>query len=131
MPAQIYSDITAAVGRTPLVRLNRLTAGLDATVLVKLEFYNPSGSVKDRIGIAIVDAAEASGELAPGGTIVEATSGNTGIALAMVGAARGYTVILAMPETMSRERRHGGYVAFWEQFFGLVRHHFLHLSSFA
>ena len=105
MPAQIYSDITAAVGRTPLVKLNRLTAGLDATVLVKLEFYNPSGSVKDRIGIAIVDAAEASGELAPGGTIVEGTSGNTGIALAMVGAARGYTVILAMPETMSRERR--------------------------
>ncbi|TFC35723.1 cysteine synthase A [Cryobacterium sp. TMT2-42-4] len=105
MPAQIYSDITAAVGKTPLVRLNRLTAGLDATVLVKLEFYNPSGSVKDRIGIAIVDAAEASGELAPGGTIVEGTSGNTGIALAMVGAARGYTVILAMPETMSRERR--------------------------
>ena len=105
MPAQIYSDITAAVGKTPLVKLNRLTAGLDATVLVKLEFYNPSGSVKDRIGIAIVDAAEASGELAPGGTIVEGTSGNTGIALAMVGAARGYTVILAMPETMSRERR--------------------------
>jgi cysteine synthase A len=105
MPAQIYSDITAAVGKTPLVKLNRLTAGLDATVLVKLEFYNPSGSVKDRIGIAIVDAAEASGELAPGGTIVEGTSGNTGIALAMVGAARGYKVILAMPETMSRERR--------------------------
>jgi cysteine synthase A len=105
MPAHIYSDITAAVGKTPLVKLNRLAAGLDATVLVKLEFYNPSGSVKDRIGIAIVDAAEASGELAPGGTIVEGTSGNTGIALAMVGAARGYTVILAMPETMSRERR--------------------------
>ncbi|HSP75074.1 MAG TPA: cysteine synthase A [Cryobacterium sp.] len=105
MPAQIHSDITAAVGKTPLVKLNRLTAGLDATVLVKLEFYNPSGSVKDRIGIAIVDAAEAAGELAPGGTIVEGTSGNTGIALAMVGAARGYTVILAMPETMSRERR--------------------------
>ena len=105
MPAQIYSDITAAVGKTPLVKLNRLTAGLDATVLVKLEFYNPSGSVKDRIGIAIVDAAEASGELAPGGTIVEGTSGNTGIALAMVGAARGYKVVLAMPETMSRERR--------------------------
>ena len=105
MPVQIYSDITAAVGKTPLVRLNRLTAGLDATVLVKLEFYNPSGSVKDRIGIAIVDAAEASGELAPGGIIVEGTSGNTGIALAMVGAARGYKVILAMPETMSRERR--------------------------
>jgi cysteine synthase A len=105
MPAHIYSDITAAVGKTPLVKLNRLAAGLDATVLVKLELYNPSGSVKDRIGIAIVDAAEASGELAPGGTIVEGTSGNTGIALAMVGAARGYTVILAMPETMSRERR--------------------------
>ncbi|HSP52373.1 MAG TPA: cysteine synthase A [Cryobacterium sp.] len=105
MSAQIYSDITAAVGKTPLVKLNRLTAGLDATVLVKLEFYNPSGSVKDRIGIAIVDAAEASGELAPGGTIVEGTSGNTGIALAMVGAARGYKVVLAMPETMSRERR--------------------------
>jgi len=105
MPAKIYSDITAAVGGTPLVKLNRLTAGLDATVLVKLEFYNPSGSVKDRIGIAIVDAAEASGELAPGGTIVEGTSGNTGIALAMVGAARGYKVILAMPDTMSKERR--------------------------
>jgi cysteine synthase A len=105
MPAHIYSDITAAVGGTPLVKLNRLTAGLDATVLVKLEFYNPSGSVKDRIGIAIVDAAEASGELVPGGTIVEGTSGNTGIALAMVGAARGYKVILAMPDTMSKERR--------------------------
>jgi cysteine synthase A len=105
MPTKIYSDITAAVGGTPLVKLNRLTAGLDATVLVKLEFYNPSGSVKDRIGVAIVDAAEASGQLAAGGTIVEGTSGNTGIALAMVGAARGYTVILAMPDTMSRERR--------------------------
>jgi cysteine synthase len=105
MAVQIYSDITEAVGRTPLVKLNRLTRGLNATVLVKLEFYNPSASVKDRIGIAIVDAAEASGELAPGGTIVEGTSGNTGIALAMVGAARGYTVILAMPETMSTERR--------------------------
>ena len=105
MTARIYSDITKAVGGTPLVKLNRLTAGLDATVLVKLEFYNPSASVKDRIGIAIVDAAEASGELLPGGTIVEGTSGNTGIALALVGAARGYKVILAMPETMSKERR--------------------------
>jgi cysteine synthase A len=105
MTARIYSDITQAVGGTPLVKLNRLTIGLDATVLVKLEFYNPSASVKDRIGIAIVDAAEASGELLPGGTIVEGTSGNTGIALALVGAARGYTVILAMPETMSKERR--------------------------
>ena len=102
---QIYPDITAAVGGTPLVKLNRLTEGLGATVLAKLEFYNPSSSVKDRIGVAIIDAAEADGSLKPGGTVVEATSGNTGIALAMVGAARGYTVILAMPETMSKERR--------------------------
>jgi cysteine synthase A len=102
---QIYSDITAAVGGTPLVKLNRLTEGLGATVLAKLEFYNPSSSVKDRIGVAIIDAAEADGSLKPGGTVVEATSGNTGIALAMVGAARGYKVILAMPETMSKERR--------------------------
>ncbi|WP_100345316.1 cysteine synthase A [Compostimonas suwonensis] len=105
MSGQIYSDVTELVGRTPLVRINRLTAGLDATVLAKLEFYNPASSVKDRIGVAIVDAAEASGELKPGGTIVEGTSGNTGIALALVGAARGYKVILTMPETMSKERR--------------------------
>ena len=105
MPTKIYSDITEAVGRTPLVKLNRLTAGMDATVLAKLEFYNPTGSVKDRIGVAIVDAAEKAGELAPGGTIVESTSGNTGIALALVGAVRGYRVILTMPETMSKERR--------------------------
>ncbi len=103
--AKVYDNITEVFGRTPLVRLNRVTDGTDATVLAKLEFYNPSASVKDRLGIAIVDAAEASGELAPGGAIVEATSGNTGIALAMVGAARGYRVIIAMPETMSRERR--------------------------
>src|SRR3954454_15265266 len=103
--ARINSSITEAFGRTPLVRLNRVTDGADATVLAKLEFYNPSASVKDRLGVAIVDAAEASGELAPGGTIIEATSGNTGIALAMVGAARGYRVILTMPETMSTERR--------------------------
>ncbi|MGI9823239.1 cysteine synthase A [Agromyces sp. Marseille-Q5079] len=103
--AQIFDNITEAFGRTPLVRLNRVTEGAGATVLGKLEFYNPSASVKDRLGIAIVDAAEASGELAPGGTIVEGTSGNTGIALAMVGAARGYKVILAMPETMSKERK--------------------------
>ncbi|MET0975797.1 MAG: cysteine synthase A [Leifsonia sp.] len=103
--AQIYSSITDVVGRTPLVRLNRVTDGAGATVLAKLEFYNPSASVKDRLGVAIVDAAEAAGALAPGGTIVEGTSGNTGIALAMVGAARGYRVILAMPETMSSERR--------------------------
>jgi cysteine synthase A len=103
--AQIYNDITEIFGKTPLVRLNKVTDGLAATVLAKLEFYNPSASVKDRLGIAIVDAAEKSGELKPGGTIVESTSGNTGIALAMVGAARGYKVILTMPETMSKERR--------------------------
>src|SRR6185312_17021 len=103
--APIYDDVTQVVGRTPLVRLNRLTEGLDAQVTVKLEFSNPANSVQDRIGVAIIDAAEASGELTPGGTIVEATSGNTGIALAMVGAARGYKVILTMPETMSTERR--------------------------
>ncbi len=100
----ILDDVTQAVGNTPLVRLNRIIDG-DAIVAAKLEFYNPASSVKDRIGVAIVDAAEASGELKPGGTIVEATSGNTGIALAMVGAARGYGVVLAMPETMSKERR--------------------------
>lgn len=103
--AGIHSDITTAVGNTPLVRLNRVTEGLNATVLAKLEFYNPASSVKDRTGIAMVDAAEASGELKPGGTIVEATSGNTGIALAMVGAARGYRVIITMPASLSKERR--------------------------
>lgn len=102
---KIYDNVTELVGRTPLVRLNRLTDGLAAQVVAKLEFYNPANSVKDRIGVAIVDAAVASGELRPGGTIVEATSGNTGIALAMVGAARGYKVVLTMPETMSVERR--------------------------
>lgn len=101
----IYDDVTKLVGNTPLVRLNKVTDGADATVAAKLEFYNPANSVKDRIGVSIVDAAEASGELKPGGTIVEATSGNTGIALAMVGAARGYKVVLTMPESMSKERR--------------------------
>ena len=105
MPAQVYENITEAVGRTPLVKLNRIAADAGATVLAKLEFYNPAGSVKDRIGVSIVDAAEKAGALRPGGTIVEGTSGNTGIALAMVGAARGYRVILTMPETMSKERR--------------------------
>ena len=100
----IYPDVTAVIGRTPLVKLNRIV-GDNATVAAKLEFYNPANSVKDRIGAAIIDAAEASGELQPGGTIVEGTSGNTGIALAMVGAARGYNVVLTMPETMSLERR--------------------------
>lgn len=100
----IFDDVTAIVGNTPLVRINKLSKG-GATVVAKLESDNPANSVKDRIGVAIIDAAEASGELKPGGTIVEATSGNTGIALAMVGAARGYKVILTMPDTMSTERR--------------------------
>ena len=103
--ARTYDNITQAFGNTPLVRLNRVTEGAEAEVFAKLEFYNPAGSVKDRIGIAIIDAAEQSGALQPGGTIVEGTSGNTGIALAFVGAARGYRVILTMPETMSIERR--------------------------
>ncbi len=103
--ARIHDDITQAFGGTPLVRLNRVTDGAEATVLAKLEFYNPSASVKDRLGVAIVDAAVASGALKPGGTIVEATSGNTGIALAMIGAARGFKTVLTMPETMSEERK--------------------------
>ena len=100
----IYDDVTKLIGNTPLVRINRLIDS-EATVVGKLEFYNPASSVKDRIGVAIIDAAEASGDHKPGGTIIEATSGNTGIALAMVGAARGYKVVLAMPESMSKERR--------------------------
>ncbi|GAB2681997.1 cysteine synthase A [Thalassiella azotivora] len=102
---RIYDDVTQLVGNTPLVRLNRVTGDAQATVLAKLEFYNPANSVKDRIGVSMIEAAEASGQLQPGGTIVEATSGNTGIALAMVGAAKGYQVVLTMPETMSKERR--------------------------
>jgi len=101
----IYNNILETIGNTPLVRLNGITEGLGATVLAKVESANPANSVKDRIGKAIVDAAEADGSLKPGGTIVEATSGNTGIALALVGAARGYHVVLTMPETMSTERR--------------------------
>jgi cysteine synthase A len=103
--ARIYDDATKLIGNTPLVRINKITDGAPATIVGKLEFYNPANSVKDRIGVAIIDAAEASGDLQPGGTIVEATSGNTGIALAFVGAARGYNVVLTMPETMSKERR--------------------------
>ncbi len=102
---KIYNDITEVFGNTPLVRINRITDGAKANVLAKLEFYNPTSTVKDRIGIAMIDAAERSGQLKPGGTIVEATSGNTGIALAMVGAARGYKTILTMPDSMSKERR--------------------------
>lgn len=102
---KVYNNITEVVGNTPLVRLNRITDGAAGNVYAKLEFYNPTASVKDRIGIAMVDAAEKNGQLKAGGTIVEATSGNTGIALAMVGAARGYKVILTMPDSMSKERR--------------------------
>jgi len=105
MTGKIYTDITQVVGGTPLVRLNRVTDGADATVLAKLEFYNPAASVKDRIGVAIIDAAEQAGALKPGGTIVEGTSGNTGIALAFAAAARGYKLIITMPETASKERR--------------------------
>lgn len=105
--AKIASSVLDLIGGTPLVELKDIAEahGAKARVLAKLEFYNPANSVKDRIGKAIVEAAEASGELKPGGTIVEATSGNTGIALALAGAAKGYKVILTMPETMSNERR--------------------------
>ena len=101
----VHADITTAFGNTPLVKLNRVTGDAGAEVYAKLEYFNPGSSVKDRLGIAIINAAEASGDLKPGGTIVESTSGNTGIALALVGAARGYKVILTMPASMSKERR--------------------------
>jgi cysteine synthase A len=102
---KLYDNITQVVGNTPLVKINRITDGAKAQVYAKLEFYNPSSTVKDRIGIAMIDDAEKSGKLKSGGTIVEATSGNTGVALAMVGAARGYKVILTMPDSVSKERR--------------------------
>lgn len=98
------SNITEAVGNTPLVKINRVISG-PATILAKVEAFEPASSVKDRIALSIVRAAEAAGALKPGGTIVEATSGNTGVGLAMVGAALGYRVVITMPETMSKERR--------------------------
>ena len=101
----LYNNITEAFGKTPMVRVNRLFSSYDSEVFAKLEFYNPSASVKDRLAIAMVDAAVEKGDLKEGGLIVEATSGNTGIALAMVGAARGFKVVLTMPESMSKERR--------------------------
>ncbi len=101
----IYSSIVATVGNTPLVRLNKLSAGLPGEVIVKCEFFNPLSSVKDRIGRAMIEAAEKDGRLKPGHVVVEATSGNTGIALAFVAAAKGYRCLLTMPETMSMERR--------------------------
>jgi cysteine synthase A len=103
--ANIFNNILETVGRTPLVRLNKVTAGLEATVLLKCEFFNPLGSVKDRIGMAMIQDAEQRGILNSDSVIIEATSGNTGIALAFVGAAKGYKLILTMPETMSLERR--------------------------
>jgi len=102
---KIANDVTELIGRTPLVRLNRLTKGSTAQILAKLEYYNPGHSVKDRIGLSMIEAAEAAGQIRPDTIILEPTSGNTGIALAMVCAARGYRCTLVMPDTMSRERR--------------------------
>lgn len=102
---KIYSDITKTIGHTPLVKMQRLGQSLPAELLLKLEFFNPLGSVKDRIGLQMIEAAEKSGELKPGMEIVEPTSGNTGIALAFIAAAKGYKLTVVMPETMSQERR--------------------------
>jgi len=102
---KIYADLTKTIGNTPLVRLNRVTKGLDATVLVKMESFNPLSSVKDRIGVSMIEAAERAGHIKGDTIILEPTSGNTGIALAFVCAAKGYRLVLVMPETMSIERR--------------------------
>src|SRR5260221_11610130 len=101
----LYNNIVETVGRTPLVKLNRITAGLEATIAIKCEYFNPLGSVKDRIGMAMIEAAEQQGIINPDTVIIEPTSGHTGIALAFVAAAKGYKLILTMPETMSLERR--------------------------
>jgi cysteine synthase len=102
---KIYEDLTRTVGNTPLVRLNRVTKGLQATVVAKVEYFNPLGSVKDRIGVAMIEAAERAGHIKDDTIILEPTSGNTGIALAFVCAAKCYKLVLVMPETMSIERR--------------------------
>ena len=101
----LYNNIVETIGRTPLVKLNKVTDGIDATIALKCEFFNPLGSVKDRIGMAMIESAEAKGLINPDTMIVEPTSGNTGIALAFVCASRGYNLTLTMPETMSLERR--------------------------
>jgi len=103
--AKIANDITELIGNTPLVRIRKLNGGVGAEILAKLEYFNPAHSVKDRIGVAMIDAAEAAGLLTPDTIVLEPTSGNTGIALAMVCAARGYRCAFTMPETMSKERR--------------------------